>query len=86
MALTVYLLCALTSAVCALLLARGFQASRTPFLFWGALCFFVMGLANALLFFDLVVYPQVDLSVWRSALNLAALGSLLYGLIFETSS
>ncbi len=84
MALIVYLLCALASLGCALLLWRGYGATRTRLLFWGALCFFVLAATNSLLFADLVVFKQIDLSLWRSAFTLGALGLLLYGLIFET--
>lgn len=86
MALTVYLLCALTSLVCALLLWRGYRASHTRLLFWGALCFFLLAVTNSLLFADLIVFKQVDLSLWRSGFTLGAFGLLLYGLIFEAQS
>jgi hypothetical protein len=86
MALTVYLLCALASLLCALLLWRGYRASRTPLLFWGALCFFILAVTNSLLFADLIVFKEIDLSLWRSAFTLSALGLLLYGLIFDGQS
>ena len=85
MALTVYLLCAIASLVCALLLMRGYRGTRMPLLFWGALCFFVLAAANSLLFVDLGLLPTtIDLSAWRSGTTLAALCLLLYGLIFES--
>ena len=84
MALTVYLLCAVTSLVCALLLARGYRATRMPLLFWGAVCFFVLVATNSLLFVDFIIFPQIDLAPWRSGVTLAAFGLFLYGLIFES--
>ena len=84
MALTVYLLCAVTSLVCALLLARGYRATRMPLLFWGAVCFFVLVATNSLLFVDFIIFPQIDLASWRSAVTLVAFGLFLYGLIFES--
>jgi hypothetical protein len=84
MALAVYLLCALASLICALLLTRGYRASRMPLLFWGAVCFFVLAATNSLLFIDLVVFPQIDLSGWRTGITLAAFTVFLYGLIFES--
>ena len=84
MALTVYVLCAVASLVCALLLARGYRATRMPLLFWGALCFFVLVATNSLLFIDLIIFPQLDFSVVRNAATLGAFCLLLYGLIFET--
>lgn len=84
MAEAVYLLCALTSLACALLLFRGYRRSRTRLLFWSSLCFFGLVLNNALLFVDLVVIPtQVDLRLWRGATALASLALLVYGLLEE---
>ncbi len=84
MALTVYLLCALASLVCAILLARGYRASRAPLLFWGAVCFFILVATNSLLFLDLIIFPQIDLALLRSGFTLAAFAIFLYGLIFES--
>jgi hypothetical protein len=86
MALTVYLLCALASLVCALLLSRGYRATRMPLLFWGAVCFFVLVATNSLLFIDMIVFPQIDLSTWRAGITLAAFSVFLYGLIFESQT
>jgi len=86
MALIVYLLCAFASLLCAVLLLRGYRATRTALLFWAGLCFLILALTNSLLFADLIVFPQIDLSVWRTGGSLLALGLLLYGLIFETQS
>ncbi|MFL6521013.1 MAG: DUF5985 family protein [Chthoniobacterales bacterium] len=84
MGICVYLLSAAASLLCAVLLIRGYRASRAPLLFWGALCFFALAAANSLLFIDLVVLPELDLAPWRSGLTLVAFGLLLYGLIFES--
>lgn len=84
MALTVYLLCAVACLGCALLLWRGYRATRTRLLFWGALCFFILTLTNSLLFADLILWPQIDLSLWRAGGTLAGLACLVYGLIFDT--
>jgi hypothetical protein len=83
MAEAVYLLCAATSLVCALLLLRGYFASRTRLLLWSSLCFVGLFLNNALLFVDLVVAPQIDLLLLRNAVGLASLMILLYGLIWD---
>jgi len=84
MALTVYLLCAAASLLCAILLWRGYRASRANLLFWAALCFFGLTITNSLLVADLVVFVQIDMSLWRATSILISLGLLLYGLIFET--
>ncbi|MBK7857890.1 MAG: hypothetical protein IPJ65_04540 [Archangiaceae bacterium] len=83
MAEGVYLLCALTSVTCAVLLLRGYSASKTRLLFWGSLCFIGLALNNVLLFIDLVMVPTVDLSLLRSAVALVAMMTLLFGLIWD---
>jgi len=84
MALSVYLLCAAASLLCAILLWRGYRASRAGLLFWASLCFFGLTITNSLLVADLAVFVQVDMSLWRLASTLTSLALLLYGLIFET--
>ena len=84
MAEIVYALCGLTSIVCALLLTRGYTASKTRFLLWAALCFVGLAIDNVVLFVDLVLLPNVDLFVWRMITALLAMIVLLFGLIWET--
>lgn len=84
MAETVYLLCAVTSVACVVLLLRGYFRSRTKLLFWGSLCFVGLAMNNILLFIDLVVVPTVDLSILRSMVALVAMMTLLWGLIWES--
>ncbi len=80
----VYVLCFLTSAVCAALLVRSYRRSRTRLLMWSAACFTLLALNNLLLVVDLLVLPAVDLSLLRSLSSLAAVATLLYGFIWET--
>lgn len=77
----VYLLCALTSVACTVLLFRGFRRSRMALLFWSSAAFFAFALANILLFVDLCVLPQYDLLLLRQTVNFAGVVLLLYGLI-----
>jgi len=85
MAETVYLLCAATSVTCAVLLLRAYRRQRTRLLLWSSLCFVLLALNNILLFVDLIVVPSaIDLSLWRSAVALAGVGVLLFGLIWES--
>jgi hypothetical protein len=42
-------------------------------------------ISNILLFIDLVVFPQIDLSLWRSLATLIALIVLIYGLIWDAN-
>jgi hypothetical protein len=85
MAETVYLLCAVTSVACAILLFRGYRESRTNLLFWSSLCFAGLAANNVLLFLDLVLLVQeVDLSLWRSGIAVGSMMMLLFALIWES--
>jgi hypothetical protein len=84
MAETIYLLCAATSVLCAVLLFNGYQASRTRLLFWSCLCFIGLALNNVLLFLDLVVVTSLDLSLLRTSVALAAMLALSLGLVWES--
>jgi hypothetical protein len=84
MATLVYVLCALTSAACAVLLLRGYLRNRVRLLLWVGLCFVGLALNNVLLFVDVRMVPAMDLSLWRSLPALAGLLALIYGLVWET--
>lgn len=83
MATFVYVLCALTSLACAILLLRGFRSSRSRLLFWSSLCFWGLALNNILVFVDERVVPTTDLSVWRSIPAVIAVALFVYGLVWE---
>jgi hypothetical protein len=83
MAEAVYLLCALTSVACAVLLLRGWRRGGARLLFYSGLCFAWLALNNLLLFTDLVLVPGVDLSVVRAATSFMGVATLLYGLIWD---
>jgi hypothetical protein len=80
----VYLLCALTSIVCAVLLIQGFLRTKTRLLLWSSLCFVGLVVNNLLLVVDRIFVPDVDLYTMRSLSALAALTLLAYGLIWES--
>jgi hypothetical protein len=84
MAEAVYVLCALTSIGCALLLLRSYSRSRTRLLLWSSLCFVGLALNNILLFVDLVVVASVSLAIARSTVALVATMTLLYGLVWDS--
>jgi hypothetical protein len=84
MAETVYGLCALTSVICAVLLLRGFLQTGARLLLWAGLCFVGLATNNVLLFVDLGLVRDIDLSVWRSLPTLFGLLLLIYGLVWET--
>jgi hypothetical protein len=83
MAAAVYVLCTLTSALCAVLLLR--EHARTPsrLLLWSGLSFGVMVVSNALVFFDLIVWPTGDLSLLRAASMCLAAALLVFGLVWD---
>jgi hypothetical protein len=81
----VYILCTLTSLGCGVLLWRGYRKTQLRLLFWSSICFMILALSNALLFFDLIVFPESNLLTARSLVTLAALLVLLYGLVFESN-
>lgn len=85
MALVVYILCGLTSLICAGLLFRAYRSKRSALLLWSSLCFIGFAVSNILLFIDLVIIPTgVDLSPVRSLVGLASVSILLYGLVWDT--
>ncbi|HZS03242.1 MAG TPA: DUF5985 family protein [Blastocatellia bacterium] len=67
----IYGLCALTALLCAWLLL------------WSGLCFAGLTLNNLILIADKLIFPEVDLSVWRLMLALISMMVLLYGLIWN---
>ena len=79
----VYILATFTSAVCAWLLLRAYARSGHRLLMWSGICFIGLCLNNAMLFADLVMLPNVDLSLWRLLPAIAGVVVLCYGLIEE---
>lgn len=83
LALTVYILCALTSLACAVLLFRGYHRSGARLLLWSSLCFACFALNNVLLIIDVRVLTELDLSVPRTLPAVVGAALLLYGLIWD---
>jgi hypothetical protein len=84
MAEVVYLLCALLSMACAVLLFRGYRRNPLRLSFWTMLCFVALAANNMLLFVDLAIIPQgADLSVVRNVVGLGGTSLLLYAMIME---
>jgi hypothetical protein len=84
MAETVYLLCAVMSLFCMVLLVRGYRQQPSRLTFWSSLCFAGFAVSNGLLFVDLVIVPSVDLSLVRAIVAVVAVLTMLVGLIWET--
>jgi hypothetical protein len=77
------MLALLTSLSCMVLLLRGYLASGVRLLLWSGLCFVCLSVNNVLLFFDLVVFPNVDLRLYRVLAGFAGVLFLLYGFVWE---
>ncbi|MGZ8901467.1 MAG: DUF5985 family protein [Limisphaerales bacterium] len=78
----VYILCALTSLGCTLLLIGRYRKTRVDLLFWSAVTFLLLTITNILLFVDLVILGAgFDLSLFRNGSTLIGMMVLLYGLI-----
>lgn len=85
MSAAVYVLCALTSLACAVLLLRAYQGRGVRLLLWSGLAFVGFTLGNVMLVLDRVVTgPAMDLTIWRSLPVLAGLVVLIYGLVWDT--
>lgn len=80
----VYILCLITSVVCAVLLLRAYGRSKARLLLWAALSFVCLAFNNLFLVGDKVVFPNLDLLAMRQLWAVAAIGVLLYGFIWET--
>ena len=83
MAGIVYILCALTSFACALLLLRGYWQNQVRLLLWSGLCFIGLAMNNVLLYVDAMLVRDKDLSTLRTVPALIGIMFLLYGLIWD---
>jgi hypothetical protein len=79
----VYVLCAVTSAICAILLLRGWLASRSRLLAWSAGCFVLLTVNNVLLVADRLIWTGTEIGLARGATGLAALVVLVAGLVWD---
>jgi hypothetical protein len=80
----VYLLCAATCLLCAVLLFRGYARTGVRLLFWSGLCFVGLMLDNLMLYIDVIVVPDMSLAIWRKVPGLVAIMLLLFGLVWES--
>ncbi len=84
MAAVVYVLCAVTSFACALLLLRAYRNRRVHLLFWSGLSFIGFALGNLFLVIDRMMVPEIELSLFRSVPVLVGLAVLIYGMVWES--
>ena len=79
----VYLLCFGTSAACAWLLMRSYRRSGARLLLWSGLCFVFLAANNLVVVLDLLVLTTWDMRLFRQALALAGVSTLLFGFIWR---
>lgn len=77
-------LAVLTSFACLVLLFRAYATRGGKLLLWSGLCFVFLTLSNGFLFFDLILFPEMDLRVYRLTTALVGVLFLLYGFIWES--
>jgi hypothetical protein len=80
----VYILGALTSLACGILLLRSYGQVKKKLLLWSGLCFIGLAISNLLIFVDLGIFPDVNLYRFRLGTAAIAMILLLYGLIWES--
>ena len=83
----IYILCTITSLLCAVVLFRGYKISGFRLLLWSSLCFAALTLENVMLYLDLVVLKDIEditLVVWRKIPGLVGVCLLLYGLVWDS--
>lgn len=83
MADAVYVLCAVTSLCCAVLLMRSWWTSKRRLLMWSGLCFVGLMLNNVFLVVDKIVFPAADLSLFTKLPAVVGLALFVFGLIWE---
>ena len=84
LASAVYLLCIATSALCMVLLVRGYMRTGARLLLWSALCFVGLAISNILRIADLRIFLAADLYTYRLGTTAIAMCLLLWGLVWES--
>ena len=85
MAGAIYILCFVTSSLCALMLGRSWRRTGAGLLFWSAAFFSLLAFNNLLLVMDLMVFgSDIDLQVPRMIVSLVAVAVLLFGFIWNS--
>jgi len=81
-----YVVATLTCIACTILLVREYARTRFRLLLWSALCFVGLSINNALVYVDMVMYPELDLRLLRATSALVGMAFLLYGFIWEAEA
>lgn len=80
----IYCLCSLTAFLCCFLLLQAFARTGYRLLLWGGFCFAGLTISNIFVILDELIFPSIDLSIWRLTPALVAMSVLLYGLIWDS--
>ena len=81
----IYILCAVTSLACAVLLVRAYLRSKSPLLLWSSVCFVGLFINNVVLVVDVVLTTnEVDLLLVRDLTNTSSVVALVIGLIWSS--
>ena len=81
----VYILCAVTSLACAVLLVRAYLRSRSPLLLWSSVCFVGLLINNVVLVVDVVLTTnEVDLLLVRDLTNTSSVVARVIGLLWSS--
>jgi hypothetical protein len=82
-AAAVFIACAVTSALCVVLLVRGWLATRSRLLLWSSLGFAGLALNNIILVLDRLVIVNLDLALPRAVAAFLGVLILLIGCIWD---
>ena len=78
-----YVTAIVSSLACTVALFSAYRRTGIRLLMWSGICFAGLTINNFALFFDLVIYPDVNLRLFRLVPALAGLLCLLYGFIWD---
>jgi hypothetical protein len=83
MAPFVYIMCTVTSGICAALLLREHRRTASRVLLWCGLAFVGFTISNALVFTDFVLVPATSLALVRAIANWMATTVLVVALVWD---
>ena len=85
-AVAIYVLCAVASSACAVLLLRKWRRRGQRLLLWSALCFVGLAVNNLVMVVDFVLLVEgVDLTLVRHLTAHASFAVMLYGLVWDAA-
>lgn len=79
----VYTLCFVTSVLCAALLVRAYFRTHTRLLLWSSISFSFLAVNNFFVLGDMILFPNINLLLFRYIAALTAIAVLIYAFIWE---